>query len=82
MKYEEFVQKIWECVVQCPKEWRKGQSVFNVMEEQFGSVAREVQFIDNVDCFYDDSKIDLFLDKCWVRLASKEHPITQRDKED
>lgn len=48
--------------------YRKGQSVFNYVEETLGSVAREVQFLDHVDCFYDDSEIDEFIDRVIKRL--------------
>ena len=54
--------------VQIPTHWRHGQFVFNRVEELFGEVAREVQFIDHIDCFYDDTKIDRFLDAVLVRL--------------
>lgn len=54
--------------VPIPKNWRKGQFVFNRVEELFGEVAREVQFMDHVDCFYDDTKIDCFLDAVLIRL--------------
>ena len=43
-----------------PKEWRRGQAVFNYIDETY-NVARQVQFIDNVDCFYDDELIDQFI---------------------
>ena len=54
MTYNDFITEIWSNVDNCPKSWRKGQKVFNVIEELYGNVARDVQFIDNVDCFYDD----------------------------
>lgn len=44
-----------------PPQWRQGQFVFNYIDQIYG-VARTVQFIDNVDCFYDDDKIDDFLE--------------------
>lgn len=46
---------------------RKGQHVFNYMDKVYG-VARSVQFIDGVDCFYNDDEIDNFLDKCLNRI--------------
>lgn len=46
-----------------PKEWRWGQSVFNYMESVY-HVSRKVQFLDGVDCFYNDDIVDEFLDKC------------------
>ena len=51
-----------------PTHWRHGQFVFNRVEKLFGEVAREVQFKDHIDCFYDDTKIDLFLDAVLKRL--------------
>lgn len=83
MTYGDFISQIWEEVAKCPKNWRKGQKVFNVIDEQFGGVARDVQFIDGVDCFYDDREetINLFIDKCWIRFISNAHPITPREKE-
>ena len=72
MTYNDFITEIWLAVDNCPKDWRKGQKVFNVIEDLYGNVAREVQFIDGVDCFYDDSEetINLFIDKCWKRMCS------------
>jgi hypothetical protein len=82
MTYGDFITQIWKEVAKCPKSWRRGQSVFNVIEEQFGSIARDVQFIDGVDCFYrdDDETINLFIDHAWIRYASNQHPITQREE--
>lgn len=48
--------------------YRKGQAVFNYVDEFYG-VARDVQFIDHVDCFYCDEDIDEFLDKVLDRLG-------------
>ena len=72
MTYNDFITEIWLTVDNCPKSWRKGQKVFNTIEDLYGDVAREVQFIDGVDCFYDDSEemINLFIDKCWYRICS------------
>lgn len=79
MKYREFVKQIWDAVEECPNNWRKGQKVFNVMEALYGDVARQVQFINHVDCFYDDKQIEPFIDQCWIRVFSKEHPIPLRE---
>jgi len=46
---------------------RFGQEVFNIIDSEY-HVARKVQFVDGVDCFYDDSKIDAFLYCCYNRL--------------
>ena len=55
-----------------PKHLRKGQYIFNWVDEHYQtkihsepnlyiSIAREVQFVDKIDCFYDDSKLTNFL---------------------
>lgn len=49
---------------------RKGQFIFNYMESTYG-VASEVQFEDEIDCFYDDSKIDIFVETCLKRINNK-----------
>ena len=46
-----------------PKQWRNGQFVFNYIDEKYG-VARIAQFERNVDCFYDDNKIEEFIKTC------------------
>lgn len=66
--YEEFRQEILDEVDNAPKEWRRGQSVFNIIETNYGYVARMVQFDDKVDCFYDDSLIEAFMLAVYKRL--------------
>ena len=68
---EEFIQDIYIEMGDKPKDWRKGQFVFNYIEENYGDVAREVQFIDKIDCFYNDDKIDEFIEACYERLKDK-----------
>ena len=46
-----------------PVYWRKGQYVFNYINEVYG-VARIAQFKYGVDCFYIDDKIDEFIETC------------------
>lgn len=64
---------IWKVINQIvkPKGWREGQFVFNVIEDEFGAVAREVQHIDRVDCFHDDKQINNFIQKVCIRLNNK-----------
>ena len=47
-------------------------NILDTIEDLYGNVARDVQFIDGVDCFYDDSDetIELFINKCWYRMFS------------
>lgn len=64
----QFKNSILEALKNKPKEWRDGQFVFNYIESKYGQIAREVQFIDKTDCFYDDSKIESFIVKTYYRL--------------
>ena len=60
MDFEMFKATVNSLAEQSPKCWRKGQSVFNIVDKIFG-VARDVQFLDGIDCFYVDDKIDDFM---------------------
>lgn len=68
MTQKTFTADIWKNVNKCPDEWRLGQKIFNVCEQLYGDVARDVQFIDGVDCFYNDRKIYDFLNAVWERV--------------
>ena len=57
---EELKKEISE--IEFPKNWRKGQSVFNYIDNVYG-VARTIQFKYGIDCFYNDDNIDEFLNK-------------------
>lgn len=63
----EFISDVMSLIEECPKCWRKGQSVFNIVNSKY-HVARDVQFIDNIDCFYDDEQIEPFLIAAYKRL--------------
>lgn len=63
MTAEELKQEIYNWMPNKPKNWREGQAVFNYIDEVYG-VARIAQFQHRVDCFYDDSKIDAFIETC------------------
>ena len=69
MTHDDFITEVWARVYQCPPTWRKGQAVFNVIDKYWG-VAREVQF-DGCDCFYDDSLIQEFIDRCWEKAKER-----------
>lgn len=52
-----------------PKNWREGQFVFNIASEILGDgIIKQVQFDDGIDCFYDDSKINNFINACYNKL--------------
>ena len=57
---EELKKEISE--IEFPKNWRKGQSVFNYIDNVYG-IARTIQFKWGIDCFYNDDSIDEFLNK-------------------
>ena len=63
---DEIRVRIYSCSI--PENWREGQFVFNRAEELYGKVARDVQFIDKVDCFFKDADIDKFIECVCIRL--------------
>ena len=70
MSFEEFKYDVLDFAYnKAPKSWRPGQSVFNYIEEQYG-VARTVQFVHHIDCFYNDSLIDSFIE-CAYKVIEK-----------
>ena len=71
MDYKFFTNMVWTEVAKCPKQWRKGQKVFNVIESLF-EVSKFVQFVDGIDCFYDDDKIQDFIDAAWKMVGPKD----------
>lgn len=70
--FKEFRDEIFEAMENKPKEWRKGQFVFNYVNEVYGNVARNVQFGRRVDCFYDDSKIEEFIKEAYDEYVNLE----------
>ena len=71
LSFEEFRDKILEKVNDAPIFWRRGQAVFNVIDSMFPGLAREVQFEEKIDCFYDDSEVDSFITASYVKYCSK-----------
>lgn len=65
MTLDQFRKHIFYHIRKFPKEWRKGQKVFNYIDAKYG-VARFIQYSDDVDCFYNDNNIDEF-----IKLAYK-----------
>ena len=60
MTYKEFRSDVLKEASNRPNYIRFGQSVFNYIDSKYG-VARTVQFVDGVDCFYDDNKVEEFI---------------------
>ena len=74
MTKKEFVAEVVSSAEKHRKKYpclRKGQAIFNYVDENYGPVARQVQFEDGIDCFYDDSKIDEFICRSYIYLCSK-----------
>ena len=62
--FKEHVKRIAKSIIYELPHIRYGQAVFNYVDEKYG-VARIAQFNYGIDCFYDDTKIEPFLDKCY-----------------
>jgi hypothetical protein len=69
MKLEDFKKEVMTAMKNKPDQWRDGQFVFNYIEENYCGVGRYVQFIEGVDCYYDDKKIDEFISQCHKNLG-------------
>lgn len=69
--FEEFKEDVLTAMVNKPKDWRDGQFVFNYINEKY-RVARYVQFINGVDCFHNDEKIDEFIVRCYETIMTTE----------
>lgn len=68
---EDFREEVLTAMVNKPKDWRDGQFVFNYINDNY-LVARYVQFINGVDCFYDDENIDAFIVRCYENIMKAE----------
>ena len=68
---EDFRADVLTAMEDRPQDWRKGQFVFNYINEKY-RVARYVQFIDGIDCFHNDDKIDAFIVRCYETMMSAE----------
>ena len=62
--FEDFRSGVFKFVDNKPIAWRDGQAVFNYINDTYG-VARAVQFGKNVDCFFDDNKIEEFIKEAY-----------------
>ena len=71
MLKKDFQKEIDQALKSKPKNWRNGQFVFNYIDDNY-RVARYVQFINGVDCFYDDENIEAFIVKCYENIMKAE----------
>lgn len=70
MTFEDFRDDVFEAINNKPSYWRDGQAVFNYIDEVYG-IARQVQFIDNIDCFHNDENIEAFLVAAYRKIYDK-----------
>lgn len=70
MIFEDFRDEVFEAISEKPNHWRDGQAVFNFIDEVYG-VARQVQFIDDIDCFYDDDNIEAFIVAAYRKIYNE-----------
>lgn len=52
-----------------PREWRKGQAVFNLFYINFPEQCNKLRGSDK-DCFYNDNKVELFINSVEEQLKS------------
>lgn len=69
MTFDELKNEVTLATGKKPKHIRLGQFIFNYIDAVYGT-ARYVQFVDRVDCFYDNEQIDEFI-KCNVEIINK-----------
>ena len=67
MTFEDFYAEVLQAMNQRPDHYRKGQAVFNYIDENYG-VARYVQFVEGIDCFFDDNQINPFIYYSYMAL--------------
>ena len=67
--FKDHVKHIAKSIIEESPHIRYGQAVFNYVDEKYG-VARIAQFDYGVDCFYDDTKVEPFLDKCYELIKT------------
>ena len=67
MTFEDFQAEVLQAMNQRPNQYRKGQAVFNYIDENYG-VARYVQFVEGIDCFYNDDQINPFIYYSYMAL--------------
>lgn len=69
--FEEFKSEIYSALDKHkPKCWRNGQFVFNYIDATY-DVARDIQFNNHIDCYYNDNMIDDFINCAYKRLTLK-----------
>jgi hypothetical protein len=71
MTLREFKEDIYEALAKKPRQYRKGQFVFNYIDKKYERLASEAKRVFDVDCYYDDVEIYPFIVRCWQILPQK-----------
>lgn len=64
MTMEDFFEDVMTALENKPENCQEGQFIYNYIQKEYG-VANSVRRIDGVDCFYDNSKIEEFIDRAY-----------------
>ena len=75
MEKEEFIEYVLALSEERDNYIRLGQFVFNHIDDNYGDIARMIQYEKHVDCFYDDSKIMDFLSIAFEYIKERNLPI-------
>lgn len=68
---ENLKKTILEGLKNKPKELRDGQFIFIYIDKHYYGIAKTVQYIDDIDCFHNNDKIDRFIKACYERITGK-----------
>lgn len=80
MTYDEFKKDVLDFLKDKPKEWRDGQAIFNYINEKY-EVARYVQFMEGIDCFFNDNMIEAFIKASYEAVLKKNAIEEDYDKQ-
>ena len=78
MTYDEFVADIWEMVAKSPRSWRKGQAVFNVIEEKY-DVEEEKLYIKNINKVKSKKDLITFNEGDLIKIRDEDNEYLQDD---
>ena len=67
--FKDHVKQIAKSIIEDSPYIRYGQAIFNYVDEKYG-VARISQFDYGIDCFYDDTRVEQFLDKSYELIKA------------
>lgn len=71
--FDKFIEKMWidiDSIIKMHPYLRKGQCVYNYLWDDFKSLNLKVFDNNNIDPYYNDAKIDMFLKELRKELQS------------